>query len=476
MNGPLRLAAALLFSLPLALLPSSEATAETLEFSGSASSSFGVYLFSCPFGCQFLDYENRNVLAFQLDAELGPQVATRGGVSLHNNNTPDVRRLEDAGEFSRVQPVDLRITDAWISAYGIFHDDLDLRIGAQTRRWGTGDGYSPADRLSPMDFSDPTVFDQRLAAPAVHADFYRSSLTFSATWFPFFIPSLLSGRLVNVLAGPDAADDLDFDGELPGDAPEINDVRTRIEIPRQSIRESAFAFRLDWAAPIADFALGFYTGRDNLPQLSGEVAPENFFSGNRTDLLVNLRYPWLHMVAFETRAPIGNAWTGWIDAVVVFPSRTELFITRDRMLDLERLNVIDEAPDDDIRAVTQSGTPYPNLVLGADTTVGDRFYLNFQYFFGFLLERDFEDLNHYGLVTLRTPAFEGPLEFEFTGGAEASQRFDAFGFTTRAHVLYRFADRLELRASGLLQAGQEDTTLGRFSALSEARITATAHF
>ncbi|MFU8804552.1 MAG: DUF1302 family protein [Bradymonadaceae bacterium] len=452
------------------------ASAETLEFSGSLSSSFGVFLFRCDPDCLYTDYENRNIFELALDADLGTSVAARAGVSLHNSNRPSVARAEDSAQIENLQDLSIRITDAWVMGYDLGVDGLDVRIGAQSVLWGTGDGFSPTNRLNPYDLSDPVHFDRRLATPAVLASYHISSFTVSGTWFPFFVPSLLSRRVIQGLLNADAADDIDLDTNLSGNTLEIDQVRTRVVLPDQTLSQSAFALRAAWAAPIADFAVGYYYGRDHLPQLSGEVIPENFFSGQTTDLIVNLRYPRLQMIAAEMRAPLFGSWTGWIDAALIIPSATRIFITRSRLQDLERLGAIDEAPDEDISAVIQTGQPYPNFLIGADTSIGTRVYLNFQYLHGFLFERNAAGLHHYGLIGLRAPAIEAPFEFELRGGVEANRPFDAFGFLTQLRFTYRHADMLELSALGTVQTGHGGTTLGLFTGLSEVRLTASAHF
>lgn len=466
----------LLFSLPLGPEITS-AQASELEVGGEVGSSFGAYLFSCQPDCFFLDYQNRNVVDLYLNAYITPEVTARAALSLRNENIPQIRRAEDTGQISNLQPFELRITDAWVEGHDFLVPGLDLRVGAQTIQWGTGDGFSPSNRLSPVDLSDPTFFDRRLATPATLATYHRGDFTFSAAWIPFFLPATITPRVIDAVAGPDSADDIDFDSTIEGDPLVVDQVRTRIELPIQRFSESAYALRVHWAARYADLALGYYYGRDHLPQLSGEVIPENFFDGETTDLVVNLRYPRLQMLAAEARAPIGeSSWTAWVDGALIFPARTRIFITQSRLQDLERLGAIDEAPDEDITAIIQTGEPYLNFMVGADTSLGSHLYLNFQYLRGFLFERNPSDLHHYLLVGVQIPNRESPLNFEARLGAEATSRFDAFGALAQLRLSYLHGDALEVFASSALQMGQTGTTLGRFAGLSEVRIGASAHF
>ncbi len=453
------------------------ALGDDLEFSGEISSTLGVFLFTCQADCEYLDHQNRNTLDLALDADLDDDVAARGAVSLRNDNIPELHTVGDSADISNLQPVRIRVTDAWVEGRDLGLDGFDLRVGAQTLRWGTGDRFSPTDRLNPFDLSDPAHFDRRLATPAVHASYYRSPFTVSATWFPFFIPSLMNQRVIDTITDDEVEDDAHFADEIDGELPDINRISTRANIPSQTLFESAVALRAEWASRWADIAAGWYMGRDHLPQLSGEVIPENFFDGETTDLIVNLAYPNIQMFAAEARFPFLESWTGWVDAALILPSSTEIFITRSRLEDLERLGAIDEAPDEDVVATTQSGDPYVNFLVGVDRSVGTAAYLNFQYLHGFLFERNPEDLHHYGLVGFSAPARILPtFEIDIVAGVEANRSFDAFGLLNQTRLIYRPADALELSTSATLQIGQPGTTVSTFYELSEVRVSAAAFF
>lgn len=461
----------------IATLFPATAIADTLDFSGDLSSTVGVFLFTCPPACEYIDYQNRNNLDLSVDADLGPDVDARGAVRLRNDNIPELLTIEDTADVANLQPVSMRITDAWVEGYDLGVDGLDVRIGAQTIRWGTGDRFSPTDRLNPFDLSDPTFFDRRLATPAARANYHNGPFTISAAWFPFFMPSLLNRRVIDTITDAEVAGDQHFGEEVDGDMPDVGQVSTRANVPPPTVLESSFALRGEWAARWADLAVGWYYGRDHLPQLSGEVIPENFFDGDSTDLIVNLAYPKLQMAAAEARFPFLDDWTGWVDAALIFPQRTEIYMTQSRLEDLERMGGIDEAPDEDITATTQTGRPYLNFLVGADTSIGTAAYLNFQYLHGFLFERNPEDLHHYGLIGLTAPATMLPtFEIDVVAGVEASQAFDAFGVLNQTRFTYRPADALELNASATVQIGQRGTTVGSFHRLSEVRVGAAAFF
>lgn len=462
-----------LFALTIATT-SAPGVAQELQWSGEVSTAVGVRVLACADDCPLSNYTNRNILRLRLDSELTTRVAVRGEVGLYNLNEPKVATVEDSADSRNVVPVRVRVGEAWVDGYDLLTEGLDLRVGNQRIRWGTADGYSPTDRINPYDLEDPTLFDRRLPTPAAHLRYHLGDLTFSAAWLPFFVPALLAPDVVEIATSEEAARDVDIDF---GDAepPEIRDLDTRIILPPQTLGEMQVATRIQWAAPFGDFGLGYFYGRDTLPQLSGEVIPESFFSMEEVDVIVNVRYPRLQMLAADARAPLFAGMTGWLDLGVIFPTRTRLYISEERLEDLARLNIIDE-PDGDVEVEIQSGEPYVTFATGLDRSFGPHVYLNVQYLYGFLFERNPQDLHHYAIATLRIPAQDAPVEWEVRAGAEANPALDAFGWLASSRLAVRHDDALELALSAQLQDGQTGSTLALFAPLSEVRLTAAARF
>ena len=460
----------------LAALVSSPAAAQSVDWSGSIYSSVGTSVWKCGLGdgCPLSNYNNRNILELRLDSELASSVIARGEVGLHNVNASSVERVPDSSDINRVQPVRLRAGEVWVEGYDVLVPRFDLRVGNQRIRWGTADGYSPSDRLNPYDLEDPTRFDERLPIPGVLARYHLGDFTFSLTWMPFFVPALLAADVVEIATSEEAAGEVEIDFGAD-DPPRVRELRTRVVLPPQNLTEMQYAARVQWTASIADFSLGYYWGRDTLPQLSGEIIPESFFSTEEVDIIVNLRYPRMQMIAADARAPLFGGLTGWLDAAFIIPTRTRLYISEERLSDLARLNIIEE-PDGDVESVIQSGKPYPTFVAGLDRTFGDLIYLNLQYLYGFIFERNPEDLHHYALLAMRLPSYDAPVEWELRGGAEATPGFDAFGWLASTSVSIRHDDVFKVSLLGLLQSGQPGSTLRLFSLLSEVRLAASAQF
>ena len=470
-------AAGLVVGLSFGLIAGSAAA--QIGWRGRISTGVGVRLDTCQgdHGCELLDYNNRNVLGLDLTAPLGDGGGARAELAVHNLNRPNIKEAQDAGESARVVPLSLRLRQAWIEGFGVLVDDLDVRVGAQTVRWGTADGYSPSDRLNPIDLEDPTTFEERLALPGVHLAYHWGEVTLTGTWFPVFTPALLAADMFDLSGAESAYGSVDLDAAMAdGTAPTVRDVGTRVRSPPTTLAEGAVGLRASWAASFGDLAVGWYRGRDAIPQVSGEVIPENLYRTNEVDVLVTLRYPRLQMVSADLRAPLWDEMTGWIDAALILPTRTTAYITASRLADLERLGVVEGAPDHDVVGEVQSSDPYLSAAVGVDATLWSKLYVNVQYLRGFVMERSADDLHHYALLTLRYPADDAPLQLELRNALEARPTFDGLGWMTHARLTLLHADRVRFGLLAALQDGADHTTMGLFHALSEVRLEVSAAF
>jgi len=454
------------------------ASAQEVEWSGEVSTALDALLFACDHGqgCELANYSNRNVLRLEVDVEPSAHTAARGEVALHNVNVPTVSRHDEVHLAEKVQPISVRMGEVWVAGYDLFAEGLDLKVGSQLVRWGTGDGYSPSDRVNPVDLEDPFFFDRRLPVPAAHLSYRFSEFGLSATWLPFFTPGLMANSVFHVAGTDVGTGAVDLQGGVSGDIPTINAVTAKVVMPDQALDESGVALRAEWASSVADFALGWFYGRDSLPQLDGEVVPENFFSGGSMDIRVTLAHPRFHMLAAEARAPLFGGLSAWADVAVFLPTRTTAFITKDRLDDLERLNAIEQAPDGDIVGVVQTGDPYVTAVAGVDITLVELLYLNLQYVHGFLFERNADDPHHYLFAAIRLPSDDRFWEVELRGGVETNQAFDAGGWLAQASVALRYDDVMKFALLGVVMDGQSGTTLSAFHELSEVRVEVSAAF
>ena len=456
------------------LMASTAVAQERVAWSGSVTSSVGMKLWTCESGtCPLTNYNNRNTLKLQLDANITERVAAVAAIDVRNINEAQITTVEDSSSVQNVQPVTFLVQSAYVDAYDML-PGLDLRVGAQRIKWGTADGFSPTDRINAFDLQDPIYFDKRLAAVAATGAYHFDDFVFTASWIPFFTPALLAPEIVDVATSEEARSTIEVDigSQEP---PDIRELRTRIELPAATLENMQYAARLQWRAPIADLSVGYFYGRDSLPNLSGEIVPETFFSREELDIIANLRYPKLQMIAADARAPLFADISGWIDFGLMIPASTKVFISEERLEALVRLGIIDSV-DGPVETQVQTGEVYPNFAVGFDRSFGQWIYVNVQYLYGFLFERNPGDLHHYGLMNLRIPALDNWWEIDLRGGIEANPDFDAFGWLASGRVTTRFDDVFRVSLLGMVQNGQKGTTLRLFRQISEVRLEAGVDF
>jgi len=469
-----------LLALAIATLLPGVASAQ-IDWRGEVETHVGVKLRRCVESggepCPLLDYRNINRASLGADAQVGDGVAARVRLEVRNRNAPTIDEVDQHGDVSRVQPVTLRMPEAWVEGYDVLLPGLDLRVGSQRIPWGTADGWSPSDRLNPYDLEDPTQFDRRLPVPALLASYHLGSVTVSVAWMPVFVPALLPTDEFDLTENVGDPDELvDLGDYVGGDTPTVNEVETQVRLPRRTLTESAVAVRVAWESPFGDLALGAYRGRDSLPQVSGRVVPTGWSGSDEIDIHAELAYPRIQTVSAELRGPLFGDVSGWAETVAVFPSRTRALVPRSFLDDLLSLGLIDSSPSEDVTAETQSGDPYVTGVAGADVTLPGDVYVNAQYLHGFFGERSRKDLHHYALAALRYPSTGGKLRLQLRGGVEVGDGLEELGWLALARVTWLHADALRSSLLVTWQDGPDATTLGRFSELSEARVSFGAEF
>lgn len=463
-----------------ALLASTAASAQSVKVGGHLSTQLQVGWDGCVTAdepCRYLDLRNTNVVGIKLRGELSSRVAARAWVDFRNLNFSQVETLDDTGEPERVQPVSLRVQEAYLDLYGFIFEAMDLRIGAQTVRWGTGDGINPTDRINPYDLEDPTVFDRRLATVAALAALQLGKVRIEVAWVPLFVPAALPVREVDfaVTMAPDDAFSLD-DVAADDDGIELNEVNAKVQLPEFSLANTSLGARVLWSGPIGDLGISYYHGRDSLPQADGEALLTGFVTDtSRVDVSVPAVYPRIDVLGLEYRGgPFGKL-TFWAEAALVFPETTELIASRSQLEALERLDIIDEVPDPLPTAATQNGKPYVQAIGGFDLTFDKGLYLNLQYLRGFPTERQAPDQANYVLGAVRYTLPGGKVVLSTRGGMEIRDEGE-LGYTVTPAVSVLFGDAVELEVGATWMGGQEGSSLRAFKDLSHIKLAASAEF
>ncbi len=464
----------------LLAVPCGIARAQDVRLGGIISSQLQLGLDSCfrkDGECRYLDLRNTNVVGVRLRADLGPKVSARGAVDFRNLNFPQVETLDDTAEPEKLQPVSLRVQEAYIDLYGFVLRRLDLRIGAQRIRWGTGDGINPTDRLNPYDLEDPTVFDRRLANVAALAAYQAGKVRIEVAVLPLFVPASLPVREVDfsVTADPGAAVDLD-DYAAEGQDIELQEANAKVQLPDFELANTAVGARVLWQGSFGDLGVSYYHGRDTLPQGDGELLLTGFATDiTRVDVTVPTVYPRVDVLGAEFRGgPFGKL-TCWAEAALVFPQTTELIASETQLSALERLEVIDEVPDPLPSIVTQNGEPYLQAIAGADLTFDNGLYVNLQYLRGFPTERQAPDQGNYVLAAVRYTFPGGKVVLSTSGGMEIRDE-GALGYMVSPELSVLFGDAVTIEVGATWMGGADGSSLGAFGDLSHVRLATSVEF
>jgi len=453
--------------------------AQQVRVGGHVSTQLQMGLDGC-FGdgeCRYLDLRNTNVVGLRLQAVLGQKVAVLGAVDLINHNRSELETLADTSDLERLQPVSLRVEDAYVELYGVGLKRLDLRIGAQRVRWGTGDGFNPTDRINPYDLEDPTRFDRRLATLAALASYQAGKVRFEVAVVPLFVPAALPMREMDFLETAIPEGDFDLNEySTSAEEIELRTVETSMVQPDYTVADTAVGARILWEGTVGDLGVSYYHGRDSLPQGDGEVLLTGFATDqSRVDVKVPLAYPGIDVIGAEGRiGPFGD-FSAWAEAAVVFPDRTELVASRWQLESLQGLGTIDEVPDPLPTQVTQDGAPYVQAIVGGDLNFPIGLYLNLQYLRGFPTERQRADQGNFVL---------GVIRYTFPGGnvvlgneAALEIRDDrTVGFMISPQLSVMFADAVDLGIGLVWLGGQPGSHFDTYGNLSHLKLTASAEF
>ena len=411
----------------------------------------------------WLDFRDGAVFSPWASAAPSAQVRARGAVDLRLHNLADFDTLDAASDPAQSQPWSLRFVDAWVAARG---EHLTVKLGAQRIAWGVGSGISVVDNLNPIDLEDPTRFDARLSVPAIHSQLSAGSLALEAAWVPFFTPAAMPASGVSLTAG---AADL-FDAEATGaGAVEINTLQTRLTLPDSGLLSGAVGGRARWSGARADAALSWYSGRDSLPQVSGEVLLTGFQTDSaRVDVGIPMLYPRIDIGGLEVKGELLGGSSGWAEVALVLPSATSAAPSAAQLESLEKLGTIEEVPDPIPTTVTQDGQPYARWLVGLDRSVGP-VYLNAQWLHGFPTERQGVDLRDYALLAARwsiTPV----VRLDLSGAS------DGAGWMAGGALRWLHGDALELSAGYVGIGGPPESALSSFSSVSHGRLGAEVVF
>lgn len=439
---------------------------------GEISTSIQLRLHGCKSGgsCRFLNFRNANTVRLTIDAAPTDLVEMRGDVSVRNINFSTIETLDDTGDISKVQPVDIRLGEARISLYDLFGaKGLDLSMGALRLNWGVADGINPTNIVNPYDLEDGSHFDKRLSSLALKVGYTNWDLSFEVIMVPLFMSAILPVEHIDFTALGDPQDvfSLTQGDDTP---PEIAQVETPTTTPEFATENIQVAARIRYDSSIGRFGLMFYRGLESLPQASGAVRLTGFQTQNRVDLGLPLVYPRIMMAGFEYRGPIVDTLSLWTEVAVMFPEAHSVSASRNQLEQLVKLGSLSEVPDPIPSQVTQSDDVYVKAVAGLEYIAWEIFYMNLQYVRGLPTERQASDVHDYVLLALRLNLLEGRLVLGLQGALEIAEAGATLGYQATGSISYLHGDAARLSLAATFQGGDDNATFQRFETLSHVKL------
>jgi hypothetical protein len=358
-------------------------------------------------------------LAFigQTDVEKGPELISRSAI--------DPFRIESDAIF--VEILDLAT------------EGLDLRLGRQILRWGTGDQFNPTTNMNPLDVEDRIKFGERIAnemivlsyTPPIEVEAddeddapVMDEINITVAVAPFFRPSQLPSSALLAfddrtqfrrLANSDQLAPLFDQEELFVGAGGSVTYDVNVDTPPPEFENVQVGARLAWAFYGIDMSVSWYHGFDDIPRAEkvyasnltlpavptvpltdiGAALGSLDLSGVSIDNEIHLVYPRKDVIGadFSTSLDfLGGmglwaefAWTIHDDlyrftrtSAVFLPGGIEVPGIEERILEREH---------------AKGG--FFKLVVGLDYTIQPWWYVNVQYLHGFPDEFGADNLNDY---------------------------------------------------------------------------------
>ncbi len=377
-------------------------------------------------------------------AEIKPVPPARlySEIWLRSLGFPDIHTSRDLENRHKLRPIDLDLREAYLDLYGVFYENLDLRIGRQRIAWGTGDKINPTDNLNPLDLEDIWDFGRRLGSDAAKASLFMGSDRIYAVLIPMFTPSVLPSG--------------DFDRQIssrislpPGLI--LHNYSDRVILPENNLFAGSKA-----AAKYAgrffdyDFSLSYCHGPDNMP-IMNRVTVVPIDTLGAVDIAGELIYPNMHIIGCDLAGQIAGA-GAWAELAVFLPE--EVVLTTD----LSAIGMGEQSN------VVLKQEPYPKLLLGADYTFPLGLYLNLQYLRGFIYERGNDNLKNYVMLgsewrslndRLKIMPIAGSLEF-----GDLDEFADTYAFVYAPEINYSPAQNAVLTAGLRVIHGADNSTFG----------------
>jgi len=333
------------------------------------------------------------------------------------------RRGFEFGEYLSRSDVREAYADLYLGPF-------DLRLGHQIVAWGRADGFNPTDNITTKDMltRSPDEDDRRQANFLVRSFWNRQPFRVELIWVPVFSASVIPTQLVVFPPGISMGDP---------------------DYPRESLRNSAVALKVNLELASADGSVSFFDGYDPFPGIDA-VTP---YAGQ---LIIKRRAYRTRIVGADFSTALGS----------LLGLRGEFAYRR---------------PRGDYAALLYVPNPDLQYVIGADKEWGDlSLILQYigRYVFDFhplevpsvpaqqptyeierknrLFNSQQDELSHGVSSRLAWKLLHEALQLELLG----YYRFTTDEFLVKPRITYSIADDLTLTAGLETYRGDDDTLFG----------------
>ncbi len=449
-------------SLVCLILPAA-AGADELELGGFVETNHFVGVESG----DLFDYGNTNVLGLKLERQIGEGLAVLGALELRSTSLSGPNTSSELGSRSKVEPLVVRLDEAYVDWFGLGLESLDVRAGKQQIIWGTADGFNPTSYLAPFNLENPLDFKDKLGVSAIQASLYGPwDVTLTGVVVPLFTPSLLP---VDVFAA---------DAAMPFDLPEgveIGDQRDAIDLPETRIENVQVAAKLGWNLFDVDMSVSWFCGYQTLPALHRvhvydfDISEAPF----RAHVEARTTYPRTQAVGADLATSVFGVGL-WAEGAVFFPERVGAEVLVAGLDGVSRpQDPLSGDPLEPIPVIDDE--PYVKGVVGFDYTFTGGWYVNLQYIHGFFHEMTADALQDYGLLALRKSLFDDELKVQITAGGEMDDE-DHLGWMAGGELAWHAMDSTRLLLGGLVARGDDGTTFHGFEGLEQVYLRLRADF
>ncbi|OQX92793.1 MAG: hypothetical protein B6D58_01230 [candidate division Zixibacteria bacterium 4484_95] len=381
---------------------------------------------------------NENRLGLKVTAS-ADGVSGFSELRFRNFGFPDIQQTDRLRDSDYIQPLRLELYEAYVDIYGLFLENLDIRVGKQRIAWGTADKLNVVDNLNPDDFEDILNFSQKIPTMSLRFDYYPGDFIVTGVIVPVFTPAR---SLPSNWQAP-----VSF--TLP---PELN-LRTlddEVILPKNRPQDSAIlGLRIKRTLLDYDWSLSYVYGRDEWALLT-KADIITIDTLGTTDVHLTLEYPRHQIVGADMAGTIGDIGI-WAECAMFLPEK--------------KIYTIITSPNETQEQLVLDDKPYFKYVVGGDYTFKNGIYINGQYLHGFYTDRGVDNIEDYFLIALEKKFFHEDLKTRMVIAAEVAN-FDDIenrsAYFGGPELTYYPKDNIELITGSFLLAGDSSTQFGQF--------------